>query len=1224
MPEVTTSSAPVDIDQTLESFDRAWQRGTRPALTNYLLPIGHAQRAELLFALVHIDLEYRLKAGDEAPLVESYLRLFATEYRDSEEIVRLIAAEYHARWRREPAVRRDEYLRRFPDHADQLQARLKPRLDCPNPSCRQSIEIAEEEAVTAICRRCGHPVTLRPKSVEASVTWLAAAPSARPGWPSLPGYEILDELGHGGMGVVYKARQFGLLDRVVALKMILSGSLARPEELVRFLKEAEAVARLEHPNVVRIYEVGKHAGQPYFSLEYVDGGSLDKRLAGKPQPPRDAAALTETLARAVHAVHQHGIVHRDLKPGNVLLAHSDQHHGLSLGSRPEYATQFEPKISDFGLAKNLEEGSGGLTATEAVLGTPEYMSPEQAAGKSREIGPSADIYALGVILYEMLIGRPPFRGVTRQETMQLVLTAEPISPRRLQPNVPRDLETICLKCLRKEPDKRYISAEELGDDLRRFLIGEPIVGRPVGWLERTNQWRRRHPVAATVLGLGTLIVLLVVGGVLAYRHQQEASAIAQAETLIDSLASAEVAEVPTIIEKLAPYRRWADPILYRRLAETAPDSKEHLLVRMALAPVSDSQVEFLLQRLLVARPDELLTIRIALGPHKEAVKERLWAVLENRDAGDGQRVRAACALATYDLESSRWSRVGRAVVFELVADRDFAHGPGREALRPIKRLLTDPLLDAYLDRFPPSLPVSALSTYGAMASPVGNWAPLAAAALLRGQIKMKAEARSVALDLLADYAFDQPNVLAELDKESNAQQHAVLLPLLRGHRSRIIDLMRQELQHTIASELPEEHRDRMARRQACAAVTLLQLGHAELVWPHMRHAADPSLRTHLTHELGRRGADVELLLGRLALETDVSARRALILSLGELTEKLLPAQRQRLLALLLGWRQSDPDAGIHSASEWVLGQKFHYEPTAKVLPAMPTSLPVAGAGWCVNQYGHALAVIRGPVEFRMGSVEGERNRYATERPQLVRIPRSFALATKETTVQQFLAFCRDTKRDVKTLKFTPRYSPDADGPIIAVTWYEAAQYCRWLSEKENIPLKEMCYPPIDAIKPGMQLPADCLLRTGYRLPTEAEWEFACRADATTSRYYGSSDALLPFYAHFIHNAEGRTWPVGGLRPNDFGLFDMQGNATEWCQTRWAEEYAAGAAGSIRNDVEDELLTDFSGLRCLRGGSFLSPAPDVRSALRGRNQSALYFDTVGFRIARTWPGGAASK
>ncbi len=342
---------------------------------------------------------------------------------------------------------------------------------------------------------------------------------------AVSGYEIVRELGRGGMGVVYLARQTSL-NRLVALKMILTAEHAGPTERERFRTEAEAIARLQHPGIVQIHEVGEYQGLPFFSFEFCAGGSLEKRLAGTPLPAQEAAGLVEKLARAMQAAHDKGVIHRDLKPANVLLAEDGN-----------------PKITDFGLAKKLDEA--GRTATGAVMGTPSYMAPEQARGRTKEIGPGADIYALGAILYECLTGRPPFKAPTPLDTIMQLLHNEPVPPRRLSPQIPRDLETICLKCLRKEIPRRYLRARDLADDLTRFLAGEPITARPVGLLERGWRTCRRHPSWAAVCFLGGLVLLglLVVPLVLAAIKSRNAWELGQErDRTMNALRKAQQAE----------------------------------------------------------------------------------------------------------------------------------------------------------------------------------------------------------------------------------------------------------------------------------------------------------------------------------------------------------------------------------------------------------------------------------------------------------------------------------------------------------------------------------------------------------------------------------------------------------------------------------------------------------------------------------------------------------
>jgi serine/threonine protein kinase len=336
--------------------------------------------------------------------------------------------------------------------------------------------------------------------------------SAAPIQPSdieeIPGYELLGILGRGGMGIVFRARQVSL-KRQVALKMILTGRHARPLDRARFQKEAESVARLQHPNIVQIYEVGHQNGLPYCSLEFVNAGSLSQFLGSNPQPARPSALFVLEIARAMQYAHTRGIVHRDLKPANILM-HLEESRLLKMGQAISTSVlrdlgSYMPKISDFGLAKHIEGGEERPSRHGTFLGTPSYMAPEQANGPSSSIGPKADVYALGAILYEMLTGRPPFLAATQAETAQLVVSQEPTPVTQLQPKVPKDLETICLTCLMKDPAKRYESAESLAEDLRRFLDHEPIHARRTGIPERAWKLAKRRPMGTVAL-IGTIVV----------------------------------------------------------------------------------------------------------------------------------------------------------------------------------------------------------------------------------------------------------------------------------------------------------------------------------------------------------------------------------------------------------------------------------------------------------------------------------------------------------------------------------------------------------------------------------------------------------------------------------------------------------------------------------------------------------------------------------------------
>jgi hypothetical protein len=551
---------------------------------------------------------------------------------------------------------------------------------------------------------------------------------------AIPGYELLGELGRGGMGVVYKARQIGL-GRLVALKMVLTGGQAGPQDLARFRAEAEAVARLQHPHIIQVHEVGEHNGLPWFSLELCADGSLAARLDGPPWAARRAAALVEVLARATHAAHQVGIVHRDLKPANVLLT-----------------ADGTPKITDFGLAKRLDQA--GQTRTGDIMGTPGYMAPEQASGVAKQLTPAADLYSLGAILYEMLTGRPSLLAESPVETVLRALTEDPVPLRRLQPKVPRDLETICHKCLEKQPRQRYTSALDLAEDLARFLRGEPIHARWARPWERLLKTARRRPALATAVAAGVLGVLGLAAAGLGYRVERQKS---RAAALVQALRLADTPAVPRLVEELAGYRRWAGPGLREMLREAPPGSREELHASLALLPVDPGQVPRLSRRLLSSRPEEFPVLRDALREHRHDLTEELWAVLEDEQADGPRRFRAACALASYSPDGPRWDRAAPRVVDLLLAENLIYLGTWTEALRPVRGRLVAPL-----------------------------------AALSRDADRPEGD-RSLATTLLADYAADRPDVLAELLLEADAGQYARLFPPLRAYRERAVEFLRREL-----------------------------------------------------------------------------------------------------------------------------------------------------------------------------------------------------------------------------------------------------------------------------------------------------------------------------------------------------------------------------------------------------------------------------------------------
>ena len=562
----------------------------------------------------------------------------------------------------------------------------------------------------------------------------AAGETAAAGGTTMIGdYELLGEIARGGMGVVYKARQASL-NRTVALKMIRASEISKPDQVRRFYSEAESAARLEHPGIVQVFQAGLHNGEHFFTMAFVEGKNLNDLVKQSgPLAPRRAARLMQLVAEAVHYAHEKGVVHRDLKPQNILLDEQQQ-----------------PKVTDFGLAKQVNAPSE-LTVSGEIIGTPSYMPPEQAAGSIKEIGPAADVYGLGATLYFLLVGRAPFQAASILETIRQVLEVEPAAPRRLNPAIPRDLETICLKCLRKQASSRYVSVAALADDLGRWLEGRPILARRVTVPERAWMWCRRRPFVVAACAFAAVVV--IASALIVDRRQKGE----HAQGLVNRLKSAQIAQLPGIIDELGGYRAWADPMLRAAHGEAGDDSAEKLNLCLALLPVDKSMSNEAREWLLRAEPDQFPILRNALADREKNFVDELWTIARDSRAGAPRRFRAACALATYASRDERWSEVCDWVANELtnvnaVHLRDWA-----TALRPARKHLLVPLSEIYRDR-----------------------------SLDDAQLALCA-------DVLVDFANDQVELLVDLLHDGSPRQFAVVFPALARHERRTVDLLTRKL-----------------------------------------------------------------------------------------------------------------------------------------------------------------------------------------------------------------------------------------------------------------------------------------------------------------------------------------------------------------------------------------------------------------------------------------------
>ncbi|MFL5340508.1 MAG: SUMF1/EgtB/PvdO family nonheme iron enzyme, partial [Gemmataceae bacterium] len=671
----------------------------------------------------------------------------------------------------------------------------------------------------------------------------------------------------------------------------------------------------------------------------------------------------------------------------------------------------------------------------------------------------------------------------------------------------------------------------------------------------------------------------------------------QAHALRRSLLNARTNEVPAIVADMAPYRRWIDPLLRDAAAqaEASRDPGKQLHASLALLPVDATQVAYLHRRLLDADPQDVPVIRDALAPHKDALLDRLWAVAEAPEKGkEPQRLRAASALAQYDSESDRWAKVQDAVGNDLVNVPAVYLPAWMDSLRPVRARLIDPVWDVY-----------------------------------RNGSRREVE-RALATEILADYAADQPQVLAGLVMDADETQFAAIYPKLKALGEQGLPMLMGEIDRKLPPEANDKAKEALAKRQANAAVALLRMNQPEKVWPLLKRQPpdDPRVRSYLIHRLSPLGADAGAIVRHLDEEPDLTIRRALILSLGEFGEKEFPpGDRSALVPKLREIYLNDADPGLHAAAEWLLRRWDKTDwlkqanddwakdkaQRAKRLEGIKRQLVNRGATapgvspqWYVNSQGQTMVVIPGPVEFVMGSPTTEVSRRDDEGQHTKRIGRTFAIAATAVTWAQYLEFApadKDERED--------RYSPSLDCPANYIAWYMAANSCNWLSGQEGL---DRCY-EVDGKGNVTALKENYLSLNGYRLPTEAEMEYATRAGAVTARYYGVSDDLLPKYARYLNNSQEKTWPVGSLKPNDLGLFDVHGNVFAWCQEGY-KRYPQRAEAT--DDTEDVLVIDRTRSRVLRGGSFNNRPSHVRSANLNDYGPANRSSNNGFRPARTFP------
>ncbi|MCA9168224.1 MAG: protein kinase [Planctomycetales bacterium] len=1052
--------------------------------------------------LAREDQTNRWRSG-RGVLTEQYLTTIPEFMeRDCEEALILVCGEVQLRAELGESPTLAEYLKRFPQFADQLEFQF------------------------ALNRMLDDDLDLEGDDKEFQSTF-----------PSLPGFEILEEIGRGASSVVYRARQTSV-EREVAVKAIIVTSLS-DKQRDRHKREARILGTIRHPNVIRIHDTIEHDERFFLVTEYIDGTTLGEFCGGMPLAHKVATDLVIRLADAADTVHQTGVLHRDLKPSNILMTATG-----------------EPIITDFGLARWIDS-SANLTTEQSLVGTPNYMAPEQICG-SAQIDARADVYSLGAILYELLTSRPPFAEATLLETLSAVRERDPLPPNKLVAGVPRDLATICLKCLEKSLVNRYQDASELSRDLRHFVSGEPILARPPGIAEQGLRWALRNPAKTISIVAAFAIMVLAVIGLIAFQLQRQQLA---AVSLFDSIQNADLQMLPALLLRVEQQQADFQTVFDNRFPQHPERSNGWLNLIVAGASLNDTNCQrSLIEYLPTARAAEIPHIVRQLHKCSAEEIESAWRHLEAESNNDSSRLRWACLVAQQeDHQVSRFQASANPVARALSREHPFEVSSIVPLLKKYRQLIVPCLADV---------------------------------ARNDGESDV---VRTTAAGLVAEYAFDDPQQIARLIVDVDSDPFRALLPSLQNRPKTVASSLQEVIDEpwtlariaAIAGEVSqlevESQLDRVHRRQATAAVTLWHLGNRGPALARLHSDSAAHLRYWIIHQLSHLDVSQEELIQAATTTVDTGIQYALLLAAGDAVP--LSTSRQEIIEQVRTIYLNTTDPGVRSASEWLLTQRLNSD----LNQGESNSTATQGI---FGPNGHCFVYLKAPGRIDLGSPASEYWRDEDEVLVKRDIDYDLAVATKEVTVEQFLNF-----RDKAVNR---NYAPTNDCPVNNVTLFDAIAYCRWLSELEGLAEDEMCYPSLPEIGSGMRFPDNWLERKGYRLPTEAEWEYACHGGVSEARFFGSGSELAKDYVWSLHTADDHLHPVGLLRPNGFGLFDILGNISEICH-------------DSRNEAPERVDAADSFPR--RGGDFTELNQNIRAARRYSVPASAEWANMGFRVVR---------
>ena len=954
-------------------------------------------------------------------------------------------------------------------------------------------------------------------------------------------YKVLKQLGEGSFGRVFLARD-EKLDRLVAIK-VAKKSFKEQDCLKSFFEEARVLAGLDHPFIVPVYDVGNSEDEGVFFIsKYIDGISLAQKSAQSSYPLNEAIDLISKIADALHHAHGKGLVHRDVKPENILI---DQ-----MGN---------PHVADFGLALKVEY----LNKNPEFNGTPAYMSPEQAGGKGYLVDQQSDIFSLGIVFYELIIGRRLFSGSNLAQVIDKVIKAEIPLPSKINPNIPLEVERICLKALCKNKTDRYASASDFSLDLQSYLSGR---NGPLNIKKVAVNYKWAALLACSVLFFLCLSAWVV-------QRSNQADLENKAKSLVSVVFLAEGKALAQALEKSDEWFSRTSLIYHHELSGMANNDPRRMKAILGLGCGDLELDRELCDLMLKASVPDFLVIRKRLEPSKLMLVDRV--VKRIRKADPDELLRIGGALSLWESNSLELDEYLSKIADKLMAQNKLFTVDWAEVFMPIKDKLYHLLIKNISD---------------------------SETELVR---------REIATALCCELVKYDPIKLFDLMEASDPRNALMILSKMLPMKNEVLELsknIRANKVQRLSFEQEFKHRD----RQGIAAALQIAFGD-DAGFSVFSFSSDPTSRSKCQLMLGSLNVSPELIMEKTRTTSEVSSKMLMIIALGDLDLDSFDLQtKSKWSSDFLDMYQKNPDAGLHGALDWLLRKRWGLGKECDLVVESLKSKTVPGNKWLVNSMGQTFVILDGPFKFQMGSPVDEPLRYEAERIHERLIPRSIAVGQKEVTISDFLALMPEQR-------YTGKYSKTSDSPMICISWYDCARYCNLLTEREFS--KDDCvYLPNEkgSYEEGMRIVNEPLKKKGYRMSTEAEFEFFHRAGSSTMFNQGSDIRLTDRYGFYIANSKNQTWPVGTLRPNEFGLFDTGGNVFEWCLESY-DPYPnlnISDEDAFMNTQNKKIMTSIP--RAMRSGCFYNQISSLRSADRNGAKPDDRSNSRGLRLVRSLP------